>query len=169
MLLTLNALLGALLLVAGRRMFYFFVAVIGFVAGTQLATRFFPGKEWLIIASGVLIGLILAALAISLRLIVTSIVGFLAGGSLMTGLLAFAGIQHGILVWVFYLAGGILGVILLNIAFQWALITLTSLIGASLLTPYLPLKGIVSALLFLALFVIGFVIQALTYTKDDGD
>lgn len=169
MLLTLNALLGALLLVAGRRMFYFFVGVMGFTIGTQFAARFFPGPEWLIIAIGVIAGVILAALATSLRALVTGIVGFLAGGLLMSDLLAFAGIQQGILFWVFYLAGGILGIILLNLIFEWALITLTSLIGASLLTPYLPLKGMVSALLFLALFVIGFVIQALTYTKDDHD
>ncbi|MGC8855619.1 MAG: hypothetical protein ACP5QU_02365 [Anaerolineae bacterium] len=169
MLLTINALLGALLLVAGRRMFYFFIGVMGFIIGTQFAARFFLGPEWLTIALGILAGVILVALATSLRVFVTGIVGFLAGGSLLSGLLAFVGIQHGILYWVFYLAGGILGIILLNIVFEWALITLTALMGASLLTPYLPLKGTVSALIFLTLFVIGFVIQTLTYIKDDHD
>lgn len=169
MLATINALLGALLLVAGRRMFYFFVGVMGFLVGVQWTVRFIHDPEWLVIALGVLFGVILALVALSLRALVTSLVGFLAGGSLMTGLLAFAGIQHPVLFWVFYLAGGILGLILLNVIFEWALITLTALIGASLLTPYLPIKGIASALLFLALFVIGFLIQALTYTKDEHD
>ena len=47
---------GALLLV-GRKLFWLFVGVIGFVIGIQVATRFFHGSELITIVAGVVLGI----------------------------------------------------------------------------------------------------------------
>ena len=46
-----NVILGSALLVAGRKLFWLFVAAAGFVTGMQLATRFTQTSEGLAIMS----------------------------------------------------------------------------------------------------------------------
>ena len=61
MLAPLNAILGGALLVAGRKLFWLFIGVLGFITGIQLTTNFINGPEWLTIIIGLILGWIMLA------------------------------------------------------------------------------------------------------------
>ena len=156
----LNALFGGALLLAGRKLFWLFVAVLGFLAGFQFTSSFWPGPEGLAIIIGLVIGIIFALLAIFLQAIAISVAGFLAGGYILTVLANMIGLESvGALAWVIYIVGGIIGVILVSFLFDWAIITLSSLAGASLIVEAFLPESSMGSLIFFILFIIGVVIQ----------
>ena len=160
MLNVINLILGSALLVAGRKLFWLFVGAAGFVTGIQLATRFSRGPEWLAILIGLIIGIIFALLAIFLQAIVIWIAGFLTGGYVLTVLATLIGIQvRGATTWIIYVIGGVIGVILVSLLFDWALITLSSLAGASLIIQSFLPQGAAGGVLFIVLFIAGVLIQ----------
>lgn len=155
-----NLILGAALLFAGRKLFWLFVGVAGFVTGVQLATRFWQGSSLVAIIVGLIIGVIFAFLAIFLQALVIYIAGFLIGGYIFTVLATMLGVDvTGATTWIVYIIGGVIGLILIRFLFDWALITLSSLAGASLvLQSFLP-QGAVGGLIFFILFIIGVLVQ----------
>jgi hypothetical protein len=76
------------------------------------------------------------------------------------------GLNQGSFSWLVYLIGGIIGVLLVIFLFDWALITLSSLAGASLITQALVLPGGIGGVLFLALVIVGVVIQGSTMQRE---
>lgn len=154
-----NVILGGGLLLAGRKLFWLFVGAIGFVTGLQLATAFWKGPEGLAIIFGLVIGVIFALLAIFLQTIAIGIAGFLAGGYVLTALAVMLELDTGILFWVIYVIGGIIGLVLVIYLFDWAIITLSSLAGASLLVQAFLPQGGAGGLIFTILFIIGIVVQ----------
>ncbi len=156
----LNAILGVGLLVAGRKLFWLFVGATGFVTGIQLATRFWQGPELLTIIIGLIVGIIFALLAIFVQALVIGIAGFLAGGYILTVLASMLGLNvTGATTWIIYIVGGIIGLILVSVLFDWAIITLSSLAGASLITQALLPQGAMGGVIFIVLFIIGVLIQ----------
>jgi hypothetical protein len=92
------------------------------------------------------------------------VVGFLAGGWLALWLLRTLAGDPGNLQWLIFIVGGIVGIILLSMLFEWGLVLLSSLIGANLLVSGLArlfpaLAGSVFVI-FLVAFGIGVLIQA---------
>lgn len=155
-----NLILGGVLLVAGRKLFWLFVGAAGFVTGIQLATRFWQGSDMLVIVAGLVLGVIFALLAIFLQAIVIGIAGFLSGGYILTVLATLLGMDlTGATAWVIYIVGGILGLILVSVLFDWALITLSSLAGASLIVQAFSSEGATGGLIFFILVIAGVVIQ----------
>lgn len=154
-----NIILGGALLVAGRKLFWLFVGAAGFVTGMELATRFTQSSEGLAIIIGLVIGLIFAVLAIFIQKIAIAIAGFLAGGYILTALAGMLGLDAGAFVWIVYVVGGIIGVILVSLLFDWALITLSSLAGTSLVVQSLFPQNATGGLIFIILFIIGMLIQ----------
>ena len=159
MLSVISLILGAALLIAGRKLFWLFVGAAGFVAGLQLATQFWQGPELLAIIVGLVVGAIFALIAIFLQGVAIGVAGFLAGGYVLTTLAAMLGIDQAASSWVIYLIGGIIGVLLVIFLFDWALITLSSLAGASLITQALVLPSGLGGVIFFALVVVGVIIQ----------
>lgn len=155
-----NLILGGALLVAGRKLFWLFVGAAGFVTGIQLATRFWQSSDVLAIIVGLVIGAIFALLAIFLQAIVIAIAGFLTGGYIFTVLASMLGLDvTGPMTWIIYIIGGVLGLVLVSILFDWALITLSSLAGASLIIQAFFSRGAAGGLLFFSLFIAGVIIQ----------
>ena len=159
MLSIISLILGVALLVAGRKLFWLFVGAAGFVTGLQLATQFWQGPELLAIVIGLVVGVIFALLAIFLQRIAIAIAGFFAGGYILTALALMLGLDTGALVWIIYVIGGIIGVILVSFLFDWAIITLSSLAGASLITQALLLPSGIGGVIFIVLVIVGVVIQ----------
>ena len=159
MLNVISLILGVALLVAGRKLFWLFVGAAGFVTGMQLATQFWQGPEFLAIIIGLVVGVIFALLAIFLQRIAIAIAGFFAGGYILTALALMLGLDTGALVWIIYVIGGIIGVILVSFLFDWAIITLSSLAGASLITQALLLPSGIGGVIFIVLVIVGVVIQ----------
>jgi hypothetical protein len=159
MLSVISIILGAALLLAGHRLFWLFVGAIGFVAGLQLATQFWQGPEILAIIVGLVVGAIFALLAIFLQGAAIGVAGFLAGGYILTAVAGLLGLNQGAFSWIVYLVGGIIGLLLVIFLFDWAIITLSSLAGASLITQALVLPAGLAGVIFLALVILGIVIQ----------
>jgi hypothetical protein len=166
MLSVISLILGAALLIVGRRLFWLFVGAAGFVAGMQLTTQFWQGPEILAIIIGLVVGVVFALLAIFLQGVAIGVAGFLAGGYVLTVLAGMIGLNQGSFSWLVYLIGGIIGVLLVIFLFDWALITLSSLAGASLITQALVLPGGIGGVLFLALVIVGVVIQGSTMQRE---
>ena len=159
MLSVISIILGGALLLVGRKLFWLFVGAAGFVAGLQLATQFWQGPEILAIIVGLVVGVIFALLAIFLQGVAIGVAGFLAGGYILTVLAGMLGLNQGAFSWIVYVIGGIIGLLLVIFLFDWALITLSSLAGASLVTQALLIPSGIASVVFLALVIVGIVIQ----------
>jgi hypothetical protein len=161
-----RALLGVVLLLTGRKLYWLFVGVIGFVLGFGLASIAFGSEsEWALLAIGLTVGVLGAVLAVFVQGLAVGLAGFLAGGFILTTLSNLIEFSQVMPAWLLFLIGGILGAIMVRVLFDWALILLSSLAGAGLIVNALDAKQWLGALLFLALFVIGMIIQAGTLRK----
>jgi hypothetical protein len=157
----LNVLIGIGLVFFGRKVFWLFVAGIGFVAGLSLANSILQGPEWVGIVIGLVIGLLAALLAVFLERFAFGLAGFLAGGYLtLQFLVPLFHLQHGWFPWLAFVVGGIVGIILVGVFLDWALIALSTLAGAALVTQALNLSGGLGLVVFIVLIVIGLVYQA---------
>jgi len=155
-----NPLLGLLLLTLGRKLFWLFVACVGFVAGFTYSGQFLgdePGLLPWIIAMA--LGCLGAILAVFLQRVAAVIAGFLAGGYIAVRFVAVFHLGMDELLWVMYLLGGAIGSVLLFSLFDWALIVLSSLAGAALLVEVAKLGPMWEMGLFSALFILGFLFQ----------
>jgi hypothetical protein len=161
-----RAVLGAALLLTGRKLYWLFVGVIGFVLGFSLASMAFQSEsEWVVLAIALTVGVLAAVLAGFVQRLAVGLAGFLAGGMILTTLFNLLDFNQAMPVWLLFIIGGILGVILVAVLFDWALILLSSLAGADLIVNALEVKEWLGVLLFLALFVIGVSVQAATLRK----
>lgn len=152
---------GLLLLILGRKIFWFFVALTGFYLGLQLAGQYLHVQPaWLGFLIAIVVGLIGAVLAYFFQKALIGIAGFLVGALITGQLLNILAIpMHG-LDWLVILIGGIIGLILMIIFFDWALILLSSLAGAILVVEGFNLAGAVALIVGIILFVIGIIIQS---------
>lgn len=166
--LIINALLGASLLIWGRKLFWLFVAAAGFVTGWQVAQAV-TQNELIGVFVGIFFAIGGALLAIFLKTIAIGVAGFLMGGWVLSGLAGWIGIDSGILFWGIYLVGGIGGTILIGMFFDWVVIILSSLGGAALILNSFSMEGFIRALAFLGLFIFGIGVQASQMKKDKKD
>jgi len=151
-----NVILGGALLLAGRKLFWLFVGAVGFVTGLQLASSFWQGPETLALVFGLIVGVIFALLAIFLQTITIGIAGFLAGGYILNAMAVMFGLEAGLVI---YIIGGLIGLALVIFLFDWAIITLSSLVGASLLVQAFLAEGGAGGIIFMILFLIGVIVQ----------
>jgi len=154
-------LVGAVLLLAGRNLYWFFVGVTGFLAGFALASQYLTSQPaWMVFFIALLAGVFGSLLAVALQRLAVAIGGFLAGGYLALAFLNLFGWEAGGLTWLAFLLGGIIAAALVAAAFDWAIILLSSLIGATLVLRPFDLGQLLSGLAFVALLVIGIAVQA---------
>lgn len=154
-----NILLGGALLLAGRKLFWLFVGGIGFVTGLQFSANFWQGPENLALVFGLIVGVIFALLAVFLQTIAIGIAGFFAGGYSLTTLAGMLGMDTSAIFWIIYVIGGIIGLVVVLYLFDWAIITLSSLAGASLLLQALFPQSGAGGVFFAVLFIIGVIVQ----------
>lgn len=155
-----NVLVGVALLFFGRRAFWLFVAGAGFVAGLALANNILEVPESVGLIIGIGIGLLAALLAVFVQRFAINLAGFLVGGYIALQLLPMFNIEGG---WwatmLTFIIGGLIGVILVGLFLDWALISLSSLAGAALVTDALNLSSGLGMAAFVVLIVIGVVFQ----------
>lgn len=159
MLSAINIMLGAALLVAGRKLFWLFVLAGGFIAGVQFATNIIKGPEWLAIVIGLVVGIAFAVLARFLKMFAIGISGFILGGSIINAFAVAVGFD---VSWVSWIIGGVIGVILVSVLFDWALIGLSSFAGATLLVQAINASDIIKDITFIVLLIVGVFIQTLS-------
>ena len=161
----LEIVLGGVLLVLGRKLFWLFVAAVGFAFGVFITPLLLPGlPEWVTLAGGLVLAMLGVVLALTVQKLAIGLAGFVAGGWVATWLLGLLAIDSGGFQWIVFIVGGILGAILLATLFEWGLILLSSLVGANLvlmgLQQILSLPDTLAPIALLGLFGLGVLIQA---------
>lgn len=162
----LSGAIGVLVLLFGRKLFWLCVAAIGFAAGVELAPHLVHEPTPLLALTLALVfGFVGALLALFLQKLAVGLAGFLAGGRLAVGLTATFFVQYASYYFLTFLIGGLIGALLLVMLFDWALIFISSMIGAHLLTTALTLPPTGRVLLFAGLLLFGVIIQATTLRR----
>lgn len=153
-------LVGLILLIFGRKLFWLFVAAMGFIVGTEIATTLFEHQPVLIVISALILGLVGAIVAIFSQKLAVGIGGFLAGGYFVATVLSAWAVQAPERAWLPFLVGGVIGAALMIYIFDWALVFFSSISGAHLIIHSFQLNRAMTSVVFVALVVIGIVVQA---------
>ena len=156
-----SVVVGVAILFFGRKLFWLFVAALGFAVGLEIAAYFTKEPpQWMMLLVALGCGVIGALLAILLQKLAIALAGFIAGGRIAWALAAAFFVEHTHYRGITFVIGGILGALLLLALFDWVLILLSSIEGAHLIGNgiTLPEKG--AMILFIALAVIGVLVQA---------
>jgi hypothetical protein len=150
---------GAVLLFLGRRLFWLFVAIVGFYLGFEVARSLAAEQPaWLLYAIAIGAGLIGAVLAMLVQRLGFALGGFYAGG--YVALLAAERFAPGTIGVAAFLVGGVIGAVLAALLMDWAIIVLACLAGAALIVPALGLQPLASALAYAGLVAVGILVQA---------
>jgi hypothetical protein len=161
-----GALIGVVILLFGRKIFWLCVAAVGFAAGIEVAPHLVQQPSPLLaLTFALVLGFIGALLALFLQKIAIAVVGFLAGGKLATAIAAAFFVQHAQYFWLTLLIGGIIGAILLLALFDWALIFLSAVVGAHLVQSAIALPPTGTGILFVVLVLAGVIVQATAFRR----
>ena len=162
-----NILIGLVLLLAGRRLFWLFVACVGFASGYHYAQQIWAvHSPVLLLILSITVGALGAILAIFFQKAAIVIAGFAAGGYIVLTLFDQVARLPDQLAWLPYIIGGIIGAIVLFFAFDWALIVLSTLTGAILIVQMAAFNPGIEIALFLVLVIAGMAFQAKTMTSE---
>lgn len=167
----LTFILGIILLTTGKRLYWLFVAIVGFVIGLVFASTYINLEpQWLVYVVAFGVGVIGAILVTFLQKIVIALVGFIVGGygayylasTYLTG-----GSDTTYLV--AFIIGGFVGLLLVASVFNWALYILSSWAGSTLVTQAVnnsvTLSPTLSMVVFFVLFILGMIIQTGLYRE----
>jgi hypothetical protein len=156
-----SAIIGAIILLFGRRLFWLCVAAIGFAGGVELAAYLVHEPSPLLqLTLAILLGFVGALFALFLQRLAIAVAGFVAGGRLAIGLAASFIVHYAEHYWLIFLIGGVIGALLLLLLFDWALVFISALIGAHLITGALTLPPTGRMLVFVVVVVCGVLVQA---------
>lgn len=164
-----GAIIGVIILLFGRKLFWLSVAAIGFAAGVELAPHVAQQPSTVLqLSMAIVLGFVGALLALLLQKVAIAIVGFVAGGRLALGLAAafFVGYEH--YYWLTFVLGGIVGAFLLLALFDWTLIFFSSVVGAYLVSRAIVLPPTGTAIMLIALTALGVVAQTAMFRRRDA-
>lgn len=151
--------LGLILLLFGRKLFWLCVAVLGFLLGLEVAgSLLIDQSKWVMLVIGVGAGLLGALLAVVAQRVAFALAGFYAGAYL--ALVAAPSLGAGTHSTLWFAVGGIIGAVLAALIVDWAIILLSSLVGAGAIVSAAGMGQAAGALVFVALTIVGTVVQA---------
>jgi hypothetical protein len=158
--------IGVVILFFGRKLFWLCVAAVGFAAGLQIAPLLVnEASSLLALVIAVVFGILGALLALFIQKIAIALLGFLAGGKLATAIAAAFFVQHAQYSTIIFVIGGIIGAILLLAVFGWALIVVSSFIGAYLIQSAIVLPPTGLTLVFIGLAILGIFVQTVSFRR----
>lgn len=160
-----NIFLGLFVLLTGRKLFWLFVAALGFLAGASLGPRLIEADPaWLIWVFSLGLGVVGALLAVFLKRLAVALAGFVGGWYLMMTLATTFDWQMGNAAWVLYLIGGLILSGVVSGLYDWALIFLSAIVGTLAVMQGLDLNlsPVVLTLIMLALIATGISVQRRT-------
>jgi hypothetical protein len=150
----------------GRKLFWLFVGILGFLAGSRLGAIWLAGyPAWTVLGTSFLLGLGGALLAVFFERLAFALAGFYCGVFLAAGLSIETGLfSQSILL---LLAGGLVGAVLAALIMDWALSALSALAGAGAVVMALPLAPVIKAILWLGLALAGYFFQISRFGTTD--
>ena len=116
-------------------------------------------------SSVTIIGVLGVLLAFFIQKVAIAVLGFLAGGKLATAIAAAFFVHYAQYSTIIFVIGGIIGAILLLAIFGWALIVVSSFIGAYLIQSAIMLPPTGSTLVFIGLAIVGIFVQAASFRR----
>jgi MFS family permease len=150
--------LGLVVLVFGRKLFWLSVALVGFLVGMEFTGLLLVDQPtWVLLVGGLVAGLIGAVLAIFFQRVAFILAGFFAGAYL-TQILEQT-VKLGSMSILFAIIGGVIGAIVAAVLMDWAIIVLSCLVGASVIVTHLVLRPAKGAIVFVVLVIIGILVQ----------
>jgi hypothetical protein len=150
---------GTILLLFGRKLFWLFIAIIGFLAGAVTGELIFPGQPpWVTFFIALGAGIIGFVLAMFAQRVAFALAGFYAGSYLTFILAQSYGAYNPSAV--LCIAGGIISALLAFLFMNWAIIILSCLAGAGVVVGTLGLEQTPAFILFVALVTAGVMTQA---------
>jgi len=151
--------LGLIMLIFGRKLFWLFVAIVGFLVGMEFIDLLLVDQSiWVKLLGGLGAGLLGALLAIFVQRVAFVLAGFFAGAYFALLLAHPLGIAGASLILA--VAGGVVGAIVAALLMDWAIIALSCLAGAAAIVSRLGLRDVNMAIVFLVLVIIGILVQA---------
>ena len=158
--------IGVVILFFGRKLFWLCVAAVGFAVGLQIAPLLVnEASSVLALVIALAFGVLGALLALFIQKVAIAVLGFLAGGKLATAIAAAFFVQYAQYSTVIFVIGGVIGAILLLAVFGWALIVVSSFIGAYLIESAFVLPPTGSTLVFTGLAIVGMFVQAASFRR----
>ena len=148
---------GGLLLLFGRRLFWLFVGVVGFVVAWRLAGEYLGGEGggWIVALA---VGLLGAVAAVLLQRVAVTLAGLAAGAVGFIWLSEQLGWAPGLPTLIGALVAGLVGAALVRWLFELGLVALSSLVGAALVVEGLALDE-PRGLVFVVLAIVGALLQ----------
>jgi uncharacterized membrane protein YjjB (DUF3815 family) len=148
---------GGLLLLFGRRLFWLFVGVVGFVVAYRLAGAYLGGEGagWV---AAIAVGALGAVAAVLMQKLAVAVAGLAAGAVGFFWLSEQLGWAPGLATLVGALVAGLVGAALLRWLFELGLVALSVLVGAALIVEGLGLEE-PRGVAFLVLAVVGALLQ----------
>ena len=161
-----GVLIGIAILFFGRKLFWLTVAAVGFAVGVEIAPLLVNEPSSLLaLLIALVLGILGALLALFLQKIAIAVLGFFAGGKLATAIAAAFFVHYAQYSTIIFVIGGIIGAILLLAVFGWALIVVSSFIGAYLIQSAIVLPPTGSTLVFIGLAIVGIFVQAASFRR----
>jgi hypothetical protein len=158
--------IGVVILFFGRKLFWLCVAAVGFAVGLEIAPLLVnEASSLLALVIALVFGILGALLALFIQKVAIAVLGFLAGGKLATAIAAAFFVQHAQYSTIIFVIGGIIGAILLMAVFGWALIVVSSFIGAYLIQSAIVLPPTGLTLVFIGLAILGIFVQAVSFRR----
>ncbi len=150
--------MGLMLLMFGRKLFWLFVAFSGFMVGAGFSEMIIPSyQQWVQVVIALGVGIASALVAILAQKVAFIFAGCLAG--LYMVLIGTQSLGFNEILFVLYILGGAVGGAAAYLFIDWAIIILSSLIGAELIASALGLSSTMSILVFMLMSIIGALIQ----------
>ncbi len=161
-----GVLIGIAILFFGRKLFWLTVAAVGFAVGVEIAPLLVnESSSLLALLIALVLGILGALLALFLQKVAIAVLGFFAGGKLATAIAAAFFVHYAQYSTIIFVIGGIIGAILLLAVFGWALIVVSSFIGAYLIQSAIVLPPTGSTLVFIGLAIVGIFVQAASFRR----
>ncbi|HSQ76002.1 MAG TPA: hypothetical protein VLT13_10615 [Bacteroidota bacterium] len=151
---------GVALLAFGRKGLGLFLGAIGFFAGISLVNHFFPtASQGLLFAVALAGGVLGMFIAFFIKKVAVGAAGLLGGGYIgyLVGV-NFGWDQQGF-PWIPVLICGVIGIVLAFFLIKWALIILSSVLGAFLVVQALNINPAFGTIIFFVLLAGGILFQ----------
>ena len=158
--------IGVIILTSGRKLFWLFTACMGFIIGFEYGGNITGIQNQLgILLVAFFTGVAGALLAIFFQGVAVCTAGFLVGGFAGINFLQLTGYFSHQYFWHSFILGGIIGLILMIMIFDYALIFFSSIAGAFMIVHAIYLVPPVKTLVFLVLAMAGAVFQARVHPR----
>ena len=160
---------GAVLLLFGRRMFWLLVAAIGFLIGLGLADAYLSvdtvALRWIV---GILAGVLAGLAAVFLQRFAISAAGALAAGYSTYWYLSLTWDPPQLWNWALVVVAAIVGLLIARTVFDFGLIFISALAGATLVLEAVGSEASISRWMFLVLVLVGTAVQASWRPRKSG-